>query len=170
MPNGRCHSAATIATASAFLSYYAAGVVVDPTALTVVSHNPWAIYAAFGAFLGLVVEPDLDQDYQAAPLGVIRETGGDRLATLWRVFWSAYAKFLPHRSFWSHAPVVGTLGRIAYLVPAWGPVVFLWSHLFGFPTGKLIAIALGLAWADALHYVMDFWIPRRLFPQNPYRR
>ncbi len=157
MPNGRCHSAATIATASAFLTYGSAGA-------------GWAAYAAFGAFIGLVVEPDLDQDFQAAPLGVIRETGGDGLAKIWQLYWSPYARLLPHRSFWSHAPVVGTLGRILYLVPLWGPVILLWTKFFGLPTAQLFAIVVGLAWTDTLHYVMDFWVPRRLFPQNPYRR
>lgn len=168
MPNGRCHSAATIATTSAFLSYFAAGVVVTST--TISAYNEWAIFAAIGAFSGLVVEPDLDQDAQAAPLSTMRETGGDGLANLWRIYWSPYARLLPHRCFWSHAPVVGTLGRILYLLPLWGPVCFLWTKLFGFPAGQLFALTVGLCWTDALHYVMDFWIPRRFFPQNPYRR
>lgn len=168
MPNGKCHSAATIATTSAFLSYFAAGVVVTSTSIS--AWNEWAIFAAIGAFVGLVVEPDLDQDAQAAPLGTMRETGGDGLALIWQIYWTPYAKLLPHRCFWSHAPVVGTAGRILYLVPVWWPVVLLWSHFFGMPTGQLVAVAMGLAWVDFLHYVMDFWIPRRFFPQNPYRR
>lgn len=172
MPNGRCHSAATIATASALLSYFAAGVVVVHTATftSISAWNEWAIYAAIGAFSGLVVEPDLDQDAQAAPLSTMRQTGGDGLAILWQLYWSPYARLIPHRSFWSHAPVVGTLGRILYLAPVWGFPALLWSHFFGIPTGQLVACTIGLAWVDTLHYIMDFWIPRRFFPQNPYRR
>ncbi len=170
MPNGRCHSAATIATASAFLSYFAAGVVVNPVAQTISAWNEWAIYAALGAFTGLVVEPDLDQDYQAAPLETMRQTGGDGLAKLWQLYWTPYARFIPHRSWMSHGPVVGTLGRLLYLAPLYALPILVWTHFFGFPTAQLFAYFVGLAWVDLLHYIMDFWIPRRFFPQNPYRR
>lgn len=168
MPNGRCHSAATIATTSAFLSYFAAGVVVTST--TISEWNEWAFWAACGAFIGLVVEPDLDQDYQAAPLGTMRQTGGDGLATLWQLYWTPYARLIPHRSFWSHAPLVGTAGRALYTLPLWGLPTLLWSHFFGMPLAQLHAVFIGLAWVDTLHYIMDFWIPRRFFPQTPYKK
>lgn len=157
MPNGACHSAATIATASAMLSYYMAG-------------NEWALWAALGVFTGLVVEPDLDQDYQAAPLGTMRQTGGDLLARVWQLYWTPYAKLIPHRSILSHFPVIGSVGRMLYCIPIYSIPLFVWSHYFGFPSAQIFSYAVGLCWCDALHYIMDFWIPRQLFPQNPYRR
>lgn len=168
MPNGRCHSAATVATTSAFLSYFMAGVQI--TSSYVAEWNEWAFWSACGAFAGLVVEPDLDQDYQAAPLGTMRQTGGDVLARVWQLYWTPYARLIPHRSIWSHAPVVGTLGRVFYLVPLYSIPLMVWSHFFGFPAPQIFAFFVGLAWTDALHFVMDFIIPRRFFPQNPYRR
>lgn len=168
MPNGRCHSAATIATASAFLSYFAAGVVVTST--TISAYNEWAIFAAMGAFCGLVIEPDLDQDAQAAPLSTMRETGGDGLARIWQLYWSPYAHAIPHRSWVSHFPVIGTLGRVLYLAPLYSVPLFIWTHFFGFPLHHIFHVLVGLCWVDLLHFIMDFWIPRRLFPQNPYRR
>lgn len=168
MPNGRCHSAATIATTSAFLSYFAAGVVVRGA--TISSNNEWAIWAAVGAFAGLVVEPDLDQDAQAAPLSTMRETGGDFLARVWQLYWTPYAKAIPHRSWLSHGPIVGTLGRAVYLAPLYSLPLYGWTHFYGFPLAHLCAVLAGLCWVDVLHYIMDFWIPRQFFPQNPYRR
>jgi uncharacterized metal-binding protein len=168
MPNGKCHSAATIAATSAFLSYFAAGVVVTST--TISEYNEWAGYAAFGAFLGLILEPDLDQDKQAAPLGIMRETGGNTLAKLWQFYWSPYARAIPHRSLWSHGPVIGTLGRVLYCFPLYAIPLLTWTYFFGFPESQFFAILVGLCWVDLLHFIMDFWIPRRFFPQNPYRR
>jgi len=67
-----------------------------------------------------------------------------------------YAKLLKHRSFWSHAPVIGTIGRILYLgLLAW-PV---W-HFSGQPTiniDPLVALwaFVGLCLADTLHWCCD---------------
>ena len=157
MPNGRCHSAATISAASVFLTYSMTGAA-------------WAIFCACGAFTALVVEPDLDQDAQAAPLSTMRQTGGDGLAKLWQWYWSPYAALIPHRSWISHAPVVGTLGRAVYLAPIYALPLYLWTHYFGFTVVPFIAWLIGLAWCDVLHFVMDFLVPRSLFPQNPYKR
>lgn len=168
MPNGRCHSAATIATTAVLLQHFVAGVVV--TASTISEYNEWAGWAAFGAFCGLVVEPDLDQDYQAAPLGTMRETGGDVLARLWQLYWTPYARLIPHRSLLSHGPIIGTLGRMLYLAPLYALPLVGYSHFFGFPAAPMFATFVGLAWVDLMHFVMDFLIPHKLFPQNPYRR
>lgn len=157
MPNGRCHSAATVAATSALLSYFMAG-------------NEWAIWSACGAFMGLVVEPDLDQDYQAAPMGTIRQTGGRWMVLVWQLYWTPYARIFPHRSLWTHAPIVGTLGRFLYMLPLYSVPILVWNYFFGFPAAQIFAFLVGLAWVDALHYVMDFLVPRQLFPQNPYRK
>lgn len=168
MPNGRCHSAATIATTSALLTYFVAGVVVTATSIS--ENNEWAFWAALGAFTGLVVEPDLDQDYQAAPLSTMRQTGGDTVAKLWQLYWTPYAKLIPHRSLLSHGPFVGTIGRMLYLAPLYALPLLVWSHYFGFPAAQIFGYFVGLAWVDAMHFVMDFWVPHKLFPQNTYRR
>lgn len=157
MPNGRCHSAATISTASVFLTYWGTGAA-------------WAIFAALGAFTGLVVEPDLDQDYQAAPLGTMRQTGGDTVAKLWQLYWTPYARLIPHRSMLSHGPIIGTLGRMVYMLPIYGLPLAAWTYYFGFPYAAVFAYAVGLMWCDIMHFVMDFMVPHQLFPQNPYRR
>lgn len=157
MPNGRCHSAATISTASVFLTYWSTGAA-------------WAVFAAAGAFVGLVVEPDLDQDFQAAPLSTMRQTGGDTVAKLWQLYWTPYARLIPHRSMLSHGPIVGTIGRMLYLAPFYAVPVLVWSHYFGFPAAQIFGYFVGLAWVDTMHFVMDFLIPHKLFPQNTYRR
>lgn len=168
MPNGRCHSTATVATASVFLQHFVAGVVVTATSIS--EYNDWAFWMACGAFTGLIVEPDLDQDYQAAPLGTIRQTGGDGMARVWQLYWTPYARLIPHRSWLSHAPIIGTVGRILYLAPIYAIPLLIWTYFFGFPTAPFIGWALGLAWVDLLHFVMDFLVPRKLFPQNPLHR
>jgi uncharacterized metal-binding protein len=63
-----------------------------------------------GSFMfgGLMCGPDLDiLSVQSARWGCLQ----------W--LWHPYRKAIPHRSLWSHGPIVGTLGRLLYL-GLWG--------------------------------------------------
>jgi uncharacterized metal-binding protein len=60
------------------------------------------------------VSPDLDQEgYSALEIEAVRALGP--LGYLWLALWWPYAKLIPHRSFWSHGPLVGTAGRLLWL-------------------------------------------------------
>lgn len=98
MPSGRTHDRITLWSLP-----LVAGVTYERT------RDATMTLMVSGAFLfgGLMFGPDLDiysRQYQR--WGLLR----------W--IWLPYRRALRHRSFWSHGPVVGTLGRIFYLV-AW---------------------------------------------------
>lgn len=63
--------------------------------------------------VGSVVSPDLDVD--AGNISDMRMRKF-RLGILWSVFWSPYRLRIKHRSVLSHAPIVGTLIRILYVL------------------------------------------------------
>lgn len=83
----------------------AAGVVHDSVnfglaAALFASGNPWI---GLGMFLSIGISPDLD----TRPSNPQKYTQG--------YFW-LYAKLFKHRSFWTHTPIIGTLGRLIYIV------------------------------------------------------
>jgi uncharacterized metal-binding protein len=112
------------------------------------------------------------------------------LRYLWVALWWPYAKLIPHRSFCSHGPLVGTAGRLLWLLLICplqiglgaGIGMAVLGMLAGEPTSPVevlqlalevravlsppirtpfwLAAALGLALSDAAHAVMD---PRHLF-------
>jgi uncharacterized metal-binding protein len=86
---------------------------------------------------------------------------------IFRFYWYPYQKILAHRSFLSHAPIVGTLFRIAYLLTL--PVLVLllvgtaarnsvreallaWIPQF---LPYILMFILGMVISDALHLVLD---------------
>jgi len=79
--------------------------------------------------------------------------------TLWRALWYPYAWAFPHRSIWSHGPLIGTAIRLAYLSI---PTIAL-SHALGIGLNDvpawawrlLPAVVAGLAANDVMHFVMD---------------
>ena len=114
MPSGRTHDSITLWSLP-----LVAGTTLERT------QNPSLTLLVSGGFLfgGLMFGPDLDiYSHQFKRWGVLR----------W--MWIPYQRSLRHRSVWSHAPIVGTLGRIVYLV-AWilglGVLLILGSAVLG---------------------------------------
>ncbi len=109
MPSGRRHDSITLWTLPLVV-----GVAFERTG------NGTLTLLVSGGYLfsGLMFGPDLDiysRQYQRwGPL---------------RWIWLPYRRHLRHRSFWSHGPLVGTVGRVLYLL--------VWLSLGG------LAIALG---------------------------
>ena len=108
--------------------------------------------------VGLILSPDLDQTtITASEWYMVRRLGP--LAGLWIAYFWPYAVLIKHRSALSHWPVLGTVGRLAYLL--WGPVwVIIRKGLTVPPWALALGMFCGLAVSDAAHYVMDFR-PRR---------
>ncbi len=143
--NGRSHQAATIALA------VPAGVAGYLLA------DCWqsGAIAAAGCLAGLWMHPDRDLpaakvDYQIGLLGL---PGA--------IFWAAYAWAVPHRSWFSHWPIVGTAGRLAYVLGlawlvAWLAGVDLVVWLAAVDVAAVALFVGGLAVADAAHWVMDW--------------
>lgn len=73
-----------------------------------------AINAGAGCLSGLFISPDLDMEtVTISEYWLVRWTLG--LGWLWVMLWYPYAVIAKHRSWFSHAPVIGTLGRVMYV-------------------------------------------------------
>jgi uncharacterized metal-binding protein len=112
-----------------------------------------------GCLAGLLITPDLDVDVPVNSHAVVRRHAGLLPWLAWRLLWLPYAKTIPHRHWLSHAPVIGTLIRVAYM----SAVIWLILTLLGIPfpwhsppgwTGWALS---GLMIADAVHWAADLW-------------
>ena len=104
---------------------------------------------------GLLVGPDLDVDAGNISRHYVRRRAGPVVAALWGLFWLPYAVAVRHRSPLSHAPLIGTVGRLAYIVAA----VWIVCVVAGVSLPPLHPLMLwyagGLAVADVGHYLLD---------------
>ncbi len=114
-----------------------------------------SLYMAAGAALGTLVHPDWDY---AEIRGVVADLGP------FKYFVKPYGLAVPHRSFISHGPLIGTAGRLAYiLTPLW--LLAQACQAMGYCStnwvSRLVAArlfwwaVLGLAIVDTLHALMD---------------
>ena len=111
---------------------------------------------------GTVLSPDLDHDWRTESEQILWRLS-PALGLPFTVAWSAYAFAVPHRSFFSHFPIVGTLGRLLYVAALlWLAQVHLRAvgldvDAFWFTENPrpVLAMCCGLAVADCLHWLMD---------------
>lgn len=148
------------------------------------------LFLSIGALVCLFVNPDLDQDgltLAETLVGKVLGDAGERFgfalnspaladflkrlgksiglvfAGLWMVVWSFYGAFVPHRSFFSHFPIVGTTLRVVWIAA----FTLLVRHSIYLLTGHWVEVNLtphsmqlalmlaGLAIADFGHYARD---------------
>jgi len=143
MAPGHIHNIATVV---------AGGVVL---ACGAVGHSYNLAAVAAGIASGVLLSPDLDERRGSVSNYNFRQIARP-LAWVWRVIWWIYARLIPrHRHWLSHAPLIGTLGRLMYLSP-WMLMPYL---VFNFPPEWLWPYlgwaVLGLSLSDLLHWVMD---------------
>jgi len=135
-------------------------ILVLPTAFFV--DRAFGLAAAGGAaigcgLLGQALSPDLDQqDLTRSDWLVLRRLGP--LGGLWLALWFLYAWLIPHRHWASHAPVIGTVGRVLYM--ALLPALFVWwkQYTLSFPplfVQFLFGLFLGLCVSDIAHWIAD---------------
>ena len=106
---------------------------------------------SLGALAGIILSPDLDVDHKTEAERILYKLGW-LPGSLFYVFWLPYAKAIPHRHPISHWPILGTIGRIVYLLPIWGAI---WTFT-GFPPWIYAwAFVGGLMGSDALHWLKD---------------
>jgi len=98
------------------------------------------IAAGIGCASGVAVSPDLD---------MVNTVRVPVIGWIWGAYWWPYRKLIAHRAYISHAPIAGTLVRLAYLMPI---IIIAISIL---PPGLVAAWAAGLACADIGHAVLD---------------
>lgn len=143
MSSGRAHSVASLVLAVPTF----AGVLWWTQDVTLASA------AALGCAAGVLLSPDLDQQgISHGEWTLIRRTLG--LGFLWLAFWHPYATLIQHRSWASHAPIVGTLLRVTYLL------AIPWALGLGMllDASSLTALCwgiMGLTVSDCAHWLMD---------------
>jgi len=125
-----------------------------------------SIVAGAGALVGCgivgkILSSDLDQkNITASEWYVLKWLGP--LAGLWIAYWWPYAMLIKHRSPLSHYPVIGTAGRLIYLLL--GPTYLIVKQDIDVSPWVLVLVAgavFGLVISDTAHYVMDFRPKRR---------
>lgn len=142
MASGKVHAGQSFGAAAVLL---ALGVVLlDPPAD--------AVALASGCAAGILISPDLDVDGWSYSERVL----GRFFGSIWLIIWYPYAKIIPHRNPLSHAPLIGTAGRVLYL----GAIVYLFQLLieFSLPPSANFYIPLaivGLSISDTLHWMAD---------------
>lgn len=177
MADGRTHELATKTLAVClFVGQMGNGVLLHgyPVRDTIFS----ALALSAGTLAGLFLTPDLDID-----AGSMSEEEVRRISpfgeNIWWVYWYPYRILIPHRSFLSHFPIIGTLGRLLYLSIPYliitGITYFIAPGVFGllalaglwlifFPYFQMFV--LGLAGSDLLHFFMDQRIFHKIFKQR----
>lgn len=162
MPEGRTHDKITFLTA----------IPVGAAASLTQGLTLGMILAVAFVFAGLLFNGDLDHDAEA--------TCYDRWWIFRYIFWP-YMKIMPHRSIWSHGPILGTVVRLLYVatmmalgIAAYTGVIQLiglkWQVTTGLPEisealtwiktnrTELIAVVIGLELGSLSHTFAD-WMP-----------
>lgn len=150
MPGGKVHSALTLATASGVLA---------PYLLVQFNGNPYEYVA--GVAVGLLITPDLDLNNGNISDTMIRKMFPPA-QWLWRLLWTPYSLLIPHRSIFSHFPLLGTALRIGYIFLVINLARLLGHFIFqNFDTVLFIwnwSLFFGLCHADLIHWAADITI------------
>lgn len=119
-----------------------------------------AVFSMLGCAFGLICYPDLDVNGLTSSQHKLLKNI-PIFGFLWIVTWYPYALAIKHRSPLSHKPIIGTLGRVAYvLLPVFFVVaifrlewvVIVWQAL---NTYYFLLFFIGLSIADFFHWLMD---------------
>lgn len=138
MSDGRTHTAATLGLSLAYAT------------------ADWHI--ALWILGGIFLSPDLDVEKGYIGFFYLRKIFPP-LYYFWRYYWFLYSKFVPHRSWISHSPIISTLIRVAYLM---GPFELVYYYYWGTWFPIPMEMLRGLVFSDILHIVMDFFnYPKR---------
>lgn len=127
-----------------------------------------ALCVTIGGLSGILLTPDLDQP----TLNRVENQLLKNKSLLLRLFgfayvgfFSPYAYMFSHRSFWTHWPIIGTLGRLFYIALIFGIirllatpidyVILLWQqNTLNYEYVAYSVIMLMIV--DLVHWVMDF--------------
>lgn len=137
MPSKDIHQATTLILAGSVYALSASLVETPRDQLLAVS----------GILTGVVITPDMDlaENFKGEP------------------FWYLYGRLFKHRGI-SHAPVVGTLTRVLYMVIFAAPVFLLmgWGWWLSDRLMDLWSYVWlgGLVLADVFHYVLDISVSK----------
>ena len=123
-----------------------------------------AVAFASGCATGVLLTPDLDLVAGSDGQNMARRAFGWALSAIWRLYWIPYSLVIPHRSFLSHGPVIGTIGRLIYVSI---PAILIYLGLLKLSIVPQVQIPWNYAWsavtglmvADLFHYILDKLAP-----------
>lgn len=150
MPSGKTHVALTLSAMS--------GMMVPPI---IMASNGNSLYYLLGCLLGTLITPDLDLDNGNITDSLIRKVFPPA-QVIWRILWTPYSKLIPHRSPFSHAPVLGTFLRIGYMFLIINLISILYhlivDTVFSFYFVWNWSLVAGLCHVDTIHFLVDITI------------
>lgn len=149
MANGRTHAVANLVLLGVTLYIVAPRLPVD-----------LATGATIGAIVGTLITPDIDHHVTTQEEARFYRWFGFFGGRMWEYFWRGYAATHHHRGR-SHAPIIGTLGRWAYLAVRLSPLIVLALYQL-YPLWLTWLPALLCAFVfnvlqDLAHLVLDGW-------------
>lgn len=121
------------------------------------------VIAGTGCLSGLFISPDLDMEsVTISEYWLVRWTLG--LGWLWVMLWYPYAVIAKHRGWFSHTPLIGTMGRVLYIALIYLGITILLRYFFEimlFPFWGLLSwrqwliLVGGLTISDLGHWWLD---------------
>lgn len=125
----------------------------NPNILT----NDDSIYLVVGSLSGLILSPDQDVDSGYIGLRFLRSIPlvGTFISAGWKLMWLPYSRFVPHRSWISHFPIISTIIRLVYLLVFVSPVLAIyWDWVI--PNLRWFGMwFVGLCLSDIFHFFAD---------------
>lgn len=110
-----------------------------------------------GAIGGTIWTPDIDHAKITHEEHRIFYLFGNTIGWLHHIYWIPYEKVMPHRSIFSHVPVLSTALRICYLLIPY--FCYLYTHHLPIPNfyHQTWWTALFIAWScqDLIHFALD---------------
>lgn len=146
MSDGKTHAGITAAASGLLaIGMWRLGFTAEQIRLT-----------AEGCMSGILLSPDMDVDAGFLGYSYVDKYLGKIVGTLWKVLWWPYAVLIPHRSWFSHAPIISTSLRLLYWYGIYLAVCVLFKLPVWVPDRELgMYMFAGLALSDALHYLAD---------------
>ena len=150
MASGRTHAAVTVVASTLI-------------AASAIEYGPTMLPVSIGCMIGLIINNDLDVDGVTHSEALVRRNVGGLIGALWFLLWYVYARWIPHRDWKSHAPVVSTIIRLMYLTPLFLLAYLVaeyylpglaWPFLIAHQANILLGIV-GLIISDSLHTLFD---------------
>lgn len=118
------------------------------------------VYGGLGCLLGLLLDPDLDQDtmmtsseVRAKRILLTIPILGHIAFAVWFGWWTVYGLCHKHRGI-SHTPILGTLTRMLWLAPLW---IVLYVRKVEIDPLMALCLFAGLVISDIGHYLRDYY-------------
>ncbi len=158
MSSGLWHNRATVASTTLC------------TLLAIPYEPKVALCIAIGGLSAIFLTPDLDQPTLNRTENQLIKNSSLIMRIVGYIyvgFFSPYAYMFKHRSFWTHQPIIGTLGRLLYIalvlciirlaaLPIDG-LIYMWQN--DLINWRYVIVGLiMLSINDTIHWIMDFII------------